>query len=651
MNRTEAIEIQTSNEGTIPDNPMLDKVLADFTAAETARSEHEADWDRYFKKYMCTLGAKSAKWRSNIFDPETFSMVETIYPRLLNTIAGAPEVFGVKPTAQDDVENAQATEHLLNYQADRMDLYCAGGDGFKDALIYGTGHWLISWRREFEPRYVMQDEIQMEPDPQTGMPIPVLYEKQQKDFVPVYDDPWLERLDIKAVYPDPLGTSIENSRFIIHRCFRSRDYLKKKEMEGVYVDIDKIPKSLNATEADTRNDQTKQATRDTVEFHDEQMQDVELLVYYGKYDIDGDGLLEEAVITVANRAVVITNPKDEKKTGFYNPFPGGQKPFLKLCLIPIPGSYYGLSPIMPIDSLQDNLNERINQIGDNLELAIHGMWKMVKWADIDEDQLVSRPGGVVEVNQLQDLESLTFPAVFQNAYPEIQRIEGKIQKASGAFDVVRGMTPENQQTATTTITLANSGEIRFKTMMMQIERQFIRPLGNWMIRLNDKYMPQQKRIRVLGNDMFTQQGAQSFLTVSKEMLVNNPDIYAVGAALEVGVNKEMQLQKILQVLQIFTNPIFQQNPLKSVDIWAAAEQVPYLMNLKLKRPLISDGNPMLAYQQMMMDQQIANQMVQQEMMAGAPPGAMATGQMPTQGVPSRVKGELKKGPQGEDGDE
>jgi hypothetical protein len=139
------------------------------------------------------------------------------------------------------------------------------------------------------------------------------------------------------------------------------------------------------------------------------------------------------------------------------------------------------------------------------------------------------------------------------------------------------------------------------------------------------------------------QGDQ-YAVMSRDQLAVNADIYAVGAALEVGASKEMRLQKIMQAIQIMANPMFQQNPLMSVDIWAAIEQIPYLLDLKLKRPLIMQGNPMLAQQERMQDQQLANQMMQQEMQAGMPPGAMAMGMMQggPQGPPSRTKGELAK---------
>ena len=129
-----------------------------------------------------------------------------------------------------------------------------------------------------------------------------------------------------------------------------------------------------------------------------------------------------------------------------------------------------------------------------------------------------------------------------------------------------------------------------------------------------------------------------FIEVSKENLAEDPDIYAVGAALDVGVSKDMQLNNILKFLQISANPIFMQNPLFSINHAALIERMPYLMNLKLKQPVVTKGNPMLAYQEIQQEKQLADGMMMQEIQGGMPPGALAN----QGGPPSRTKGELAK---------
>lgn len=654
---------------------VLQCVLEDLRTAETERTKYEEDWDKYQRMYKCILDASKYPWRSRIFDPESYSVVETICPRITNTLVGGAEVFGVKPTGGEDVQKSENTERLLNYQADRMNLYESGGQGFKTSLIEGTGHWKFRWAKEFEPRYEetptvvpVMDEYGQPVMDETGMPQSELKVEYKKTWECVYDNPKLDWVDNRDIFVDPLATSPEDARFIIHRTYVTRDYLKKKQLEGVYKNANDIAGMAPVASSNADPDE-KKVDRGTITFHEKQLEDVELLERWGAYDIDGDGYLEETVIVVANRNTVIKID--------YNKLPGAGKPFLRYTPIPDPGKYHGISPLQPIASIQDALNDRTNQIGDAINLTINPMYKKNRWADIDDDDLVSRPGGVIEMNSLGDLEALQPPNLPGAAFAEIGRFESIIQKTTGTFDVARGAVSERQETATTTIALQNVAEIRFKTMAMLAERQFIRPLGSLMIRYNKLYMTQPRQIRILGNDFMldpstaqeqrpatSQQlppgtppqvaqmlpaligGGDKFVEVSKDNLAEDPDIYAVGAALEIGASKDMQLNNILKFLQISSNPIFMQNPLFTINHAALIERMPYLMNLKLKQPVITKGNPMLAYAEMQQEKQLADGMMMSKIQGGMPPGssAMRPGGPPSpQGeMPSRTKGELAK---------
>lgn len=653
---------------------MLQSVLDDLKLAETERFGYEQEWDRYQLKYKCILESGKYPWRSKVFDPESYSVVETIAPRINNTIFGGAEIFGIKATGSEDVQKAENTERLLNFQADRMNLYEVGGMGVKTSLIEGTGHWKFRWAREFEPRYeevpnlvpMLDESGQPQMNEQGGVATEVQV-SYKKTWEIVYDNPRLDWVDNRDIYVDPLAVDVTSARYVIHRTYRTMDYLKKKALEGVYSNVDKIKPMVPVAEGASPNDKKdKKVDRNTITFTDSQLEDVEILERWGLFDIDGDGYLEECVITVANRSVILAAD--------YNKFPGAVKPFLRFTPIPMPGKYYGMSALQPIDTIQDALNDRTNQVGDAINLTINPMYKKSKWSDIDDDDLVSRPGGVVEMNALTDLEPLNAPILPSQAFAEIGRYENIVQKATGTFDVSRGSVAERQETATTTIALQNVAEIRFKTMAILAERQVIRPLGSMMIKYNKVYMTQPKQIRVLGRDFMLDPstaamqgpmgmpgqasvmgggpmgggmmqpqampqanpmfgGGDQFLTVSKDTLVDDPDIYAVGAALEVGASKDMQLNNILKFLQIVSNPVLMQNPLYSINFPAIIERIPYLMNLKLKQPAIMQGNPMLAYQEIQQEKQLADGMMVQQMQQ-----QMA----PQEGPPSRTKGELKK---------
>ena len=629
---------------------ILTHVLHDYEIAKTERSERETTWDRYFEMYMCHLNHSKYPWKSKVFDPESFAAIETINPRIINTLIGGPEVFGIKPTGQEDVQKARKSKMILDYQADRMDLYTRMGDISKDGLIYGTSFGKLRWKKDFEPRMVQRpvlDGLGMPvSDPQTGQPMM----KMVKEFVNVYDDPALDRVDIKSIYIDPGASEFADARFAIHELRRTFDYLKKKEAEGIYFNVDLIPHANASTDNTTRdsdprkaiNHQTNAATSTTL--HDRKMDEVTLLEYWGMYDIDGDGYLEECIIVVANGTIVIRAE--------YNPFPGGFKPFLRFTPVPIPGSFYGMSLLQPIEGIQEALNDRTNQIADNISLLINRMFKYNKHADINPDELVMSPGGMIGVNQMNDIEMFDVQDIIGSVFPEVGRLESKIQKALGTYDYAAGGAPQRQEAATTVISLQQVAEIRFKTIAVYFERQIIRPLGNMMLKMNKRMLTKPREIRILGREAMMPYDQPQFETISSDDIVENPDIYAVGAAIDPTVSKQMQLDSLMKFMTIVGgNPQLMMSPMFGIDWSVIIEELPYLLDIKLKRPLVLPNNPELAYSEMKADESLADGMLMQNM-GMMQSMALGGGEGPPQGesvpdktareAPSRTKGEVSK---------
>lgn len=659
MNRTDAAEGQAVEALTIDqrdevqkqrDDDILRHVQEDLNASITDREEREPQWDRYSAMYNCHLEASRYPWKSKVYDPEPFAAIETINPRIINTLLGGPEVFGIKPTGQDDVQKARKSKMLLDYQSDRMDLYTKLGDISKDGLIYGTSFGKLRWRKDFEPRityHPVLDGLGMPvPDPMTGQ----VAMKPEKEFVKVYDDPDLERVDVKDLYADPAASCLDDARYVIHRLRRTRDYLKKKEAEGIYRNVDLIPKGDNSATNDQSSDSRRIVNMQsndpsTIALHDEQMEEVTLHEYYGLYDIDGDGYLEDCVITIANNAIVIRAE--------YNPFPGGFKPFVRFTPIPIPGSFYGMSLLRPIEGISDALNDRTNQIGDNVNLVLNPMFLYNRNADVDPDEFVSSPGGAIAVNDVdRDVRRFDMGDIASSVFPEISRLEGKIQKALGTYDYAAGGAPQRQEAATTVISLQQVAEIRFKTIAIYFERQIIRPLGNMLLKLNKRMMDGQRQVRILGREAQQPFAPPEFEQMGPEDVVENADIYAVGAAIDPSVSKQMQLDSLMKFMSIVAgNPQLMMSPMWGIDWSVVIEELPYLLDLKLKRPLVLPTNPELAYQELKQDESMADQMLmgQMQMMQGAAMGGMG-GPPPGESVPdknareapSRTKGETAK---------
>jgi hypothetical protein len=149
---------------------------------------------------------------------------------------------------------------------------------------------------------------------------------------------------------------------------------------------------------------------------------VQILSFWGKYDLDNDGIREEVQIVLGNRKVLL-------KAG-PNPFDHQRRPVIRCVLFPVPLEWYGLGLIEPILSLIAELNTLRRQRLDNVNIAINRMWKVLSYSDIDLDTLVSTPNGIILVDQMDALEPIPTADVTQSAYTEAAIVQNDIDNAT-----------------------------------------------------------------------------------------------------------------------------------------------------------------------------------------------------------------------------
>ena len=151
---------------------------ASFQAADDARKPFENRWDRFYKMYHSYVQRTKGDWRSKVFYPISFWIIETVYPRIM---AQLPK-FLCKPLRADSVEAAKAMEEALDWTTAnaRPKLYVEMSKQWKQALKYGTGI--------LKTRYVKDVRV-------GHRPVPNMVEVKRPQEVPVLDADGLEILD------------------------------------------------------------------------------------------------------------------------------------------------------------------------------------------------------------------------------------------------------------------------------------------------------------------------------------------------------------------------------------------------------------------------------------------------------------------------
>jgi hypothetical protein len=467
----------------------LATVVNAFAYSRSFYSHRFIKYRTYLRHYF-RIADSRPPFRSNLFVPLTYSMISTVLPRM---VANNPS-FRFEPREESDQDNVDQMSSLVKYQLDRMDFFKKSKMWVKDALLFGVGVLKVFWNRYDE------EEI---------------------------NDPDVQVVDVFDFFPDPKAVDIDHGDFMIHRTIVPFSYLKKaKKYDGkpLYKNLNKIDKgTTNEQEYNklflTNDRQMTIADIDArlimgTPYRQSSTKQVELLEYYGIYGPND----EEWVITVANRNVVIRAEK--------NPYPNGKRPFVKVCIDPNNFLFYGTGIADVLENTQIALNDTRNQRMDNINLILNKLFLVVKDANVNEQDLISRPGGVIYTDLPNGVTLLDTPDVTQSAYEEESILKQDAQEAIGVSDIVNGQLQDvggasksevlNKTAKGAQIAVEQAGS-KFKYYMQNIE-DAMRELGKKLYQYNQEFMTDEKVIRVLAPNGYEQVKKQGLLSKIKPML-------------------------------------------------------------------------------------------------------------------------------------
>ena len=507
---------------------LLDDILEKYYKAKDYRQQFEDDWIEYYKLYRSFLEENEYPWRANLFIPKTFSLIETIVPRIVEAIFGNRPIVKVLPRMGDDINKAKTLNYLLEYQLDTMKLYLKIQDLIRDVLIYGTGICKIYWQKKVRKQYENKSSY----DPIEK--IVKLFRKTKN--VVEYDDPALEHIDIFDFFIEPEATSIESAQYVIDRKIKSIKELEKLAEGKIYSNIDKVKKTANINEkpAKDRLQEIGKINNESSGNSDE----VELLEYWE----------DDRVVTIANQAVII---RDEK-----NPYYHNRKPFIAVHDIKVSKEFYGIGEVEITKDLQEEINSNRNRNQDNQNISLNLMWLVPKSEKVNEEELISRPGGIIHTVTAGGIKPVQFPNFAARAYEEQSWLDKEFQDVTGVYDYARGKSPERQETATGIVALQEVANKRFQLKINNFSEELLVPLADFMIKLNQQFLSKDKVIRIVGKENmewdFIRESDYNFFTISPEEVNFSYDIIPMTYH---ETNKTIQKQQILQLYNmLIANP-------------------------------------------------------------------------------------------------
>jgi hypothetical protein len=509
------------------------------------------DWDWLFYGIRET---PKYKWQSNVADPTTYQAIMVILSKVMNNTFSKTPPFEVYGREQSDEQYAPLIRDLISFQFDKCGFRNKYSLFVLQALIRGTSIAKTYWKKDTkkityrEP--IEEPVIQMAQDPMSGMMLPkvtdtriVGYDKKKK-VVSTYDDPYFEVVDIRDFFPEPDATDTNGT--MIHRTYKTLDELKKL---GIYKNLDKIKENENADSGEWSYDHPRlnELGLSSPEGHrifselDRQKKLnklVEVLECHCKYDRDGDGELEDCIITVANQNTLIRDIE--------NPFYHGESCFVKVVYEPVLNEFFGRGVCEISEDMQNELNDKRNQRLDNINLVLQPVMKYVE--GLIHPALVKNfryaPGAKLPVRDINASAWDRPPDVTMGVHKEIQDLKQDIQETLGAVPAVSPGANSNdvhRNTSGIMILQGMAGE-RLKPVVELMDEMGLKKIVQKFHQLNQQFITEERVIRILG-----EKGAD-YKRIPAE--AHNALVDFIPAGTKEIANKEMNLMQLVRFIEV-----------------------------------------------------------------------------------------------------
>jgi hypothetical protein len=475
---------------------IVDTLSAEIVKREAWRRLYEVLWWNIYSLYMSGNRTTITPTRSKIFIPIAFQLIEIATPKLISFMSNNDTIFDVEP---EDIKDQPIAENIQNLISDQLakNKFGATYESFvKQLLLYGTSYLYVDYKVKWDWVWERVPKVTQTVD-DFGVNHEEIEYVNEKSYKITERRPNVTWLDILDVFPQQDHASVDDQNPGI--CIRR--FMDRKEFESMcdgkqpYFANKEETLATGATNKYQQSRQFRKVARGEVS--NRTPTDIELLEWWMKYDLDGDGIAEECQIIIANRTVVVR--------AVQNPYYHQKRPLIKVCFCKVPGEWYGIGLIEPIMSLINQLTTVRRQRLDNITLILNRMWKVKSTADVDPTKLIATPNGIILVDNMDDVMPLEVQDVTQSAYQDCNQILSDIfsatvpQALTGSIDDMKGTGSIGVGAVRANISQAME---KFATAAKSIEDEGIKEMLNLCYSLDLQYLNTDEIIRAFYGKLF-----------------------------------------------------------------------------------------------------------------------------------------------------
>ena len=582
----------------------------------TRHQIYEADKAYYDKRFSQTKG------QSDFVSYDFWSMVQWAIPRVMNSFFGSDDAVVIIGRNEEDVQRAELMRALIQFQIMTQNKgFLVLWDWFTDAFQYNLGAIKIWWKRiedweEEKLEYADMSRLMMLQQAQQEGQIQIEFASPPDDFGMSQvqyrvmrlksNKPVIEPVRITDLRWSPEAKDLKEANFVAHRQTVTADHLRKQARAGIYdamaveraIENENSGRVIYGAFETELNDELDQRPNE----EDGARGLYELYECYVKADINGDGMLENALVSVVGDELirVTDNPYGRVPIFTLAPIRDPFKVLANLSFAEIVGEIQTIKTALMRQMLINTVNT------NNLRWFIDG--RGIDHKDIKENKQF------IKVDGDPRLKVVPFPqqGIATWTMNLLESLEGALEQYTGKTRYNQGMDASSlNKTATGIKLLQQASEQRLGYIVRVFAETGVSEMLRFLVELNQKYMDQDQVIRL----------KNQALQISADDLKGEFDI---DVNTEAGIGTKSQTIQNLQYYMTAIAPTGMQIGAVTPGEWAKAAQK-LLTESGIRDPQSYVLDPEIVKQQffMMLQQQALMQeqaQVQQAAQAGAEAG-------------------------------
>ncbi|MDR1649925.1 MAG: hypothetical protein LBR71_06650 [Synergistaceae bacterium] len=501
---------------------ILATAKADIDAAERYYSENIEQeltqrYDVYYSsrdRYKKLYPRLSEKNQMRTFD--LWSAVEWLLPNLLKAFFSSDRIISISGVGAEDADRAERMMKLLQWQLTvKNQGYRIFKSWFSDALATNLGVLKCYWKRETEttPRRDVMDEAQLvgilenpnaritasQPVPDLGAALglaPLRTEVSWEETRVTANQPVIEVVRPSDIRFTPDGRTLAECSMVAHRKTVTLDQLRRDARRGIYSESEVEAAGEGDAAAPTELEKNISGSASEESYSSDiwakegARKKLTLYECWLKADLDGDGMLEDAIVTVCN---------DKLLRAVENPY--GRTPFFDL--VPFWDSYkiwarMGLAEI--IQDTQDAHTALLRQM--IIGLGLSNQWRAVidetaiNLEDFEQDSMYIRASGSPKDAFLP----MTHPGLNPQNFQFFEYLKSQLEEWSPNTRYNQGTDAASlNKTATGISMIMSASQQRQEEIVRNFAETGIRDLFRFLVQLNQRYIDQPQIVR-LQND-------------------------------------------------------------------------------------------------------------------------------------------------------